>query len=121
MCGKWNDSFLVFLKDMGERPSPKHSIDRINNDGDYEPSNCRWATRRQQALNKRVKNRYGYKGIRWTQRLKKWESSIHCRPIKRIYLGAYETKEEAALAYDCAAIQLFDNEAILNFSFMELK
>lgn len=51
VCERWANSFENFLMDLGSRPSPKHSIDRINVNGNYEPSNVRWATRSQQARN----------------------------------------------------------------------
>lgn len=55
VCLKWRKSFPAFLTDVGRRPSPQHSIDRINNDGDYEPDNVRWATRIEQARNCRLR------------------------------------------------------------------
>lgn len=55
VCARWRESFAAFLADMGRKPSPDHSIDRVNNDGNYEPGNCRWATRMEQRANSRVR------------------------------------------------------------------
>jgi hypothetical protein len=54
VCRNWLESYAAFLADMGRRPTSKHSLDRINNDGDYEPGNCRWATAKEQQNNRRV-------------------------------------------------------------------
>jgi hypothetical protein len=54
VCKRWFTSFPNFLSDMGKRPTAKHSLDRFpNKDGNYEPGNCRWATSKQQACNRR--------------------------------------------------------------------
>lgn len=53
VCERWRTSYHNFVSDMGERPTPKHQLDRIDPDGDYEPKNCRWVTIKEQANNKR--------------------------------------------------------------------
>jgi hypothetical protein len=62
VCERWRESFENFLADMSERPTPRHTIDRIDNDGDYDPSNCQWATRKQQQRNRRVNRLLTWQG-----------------------------------------------------------
>ena len=54
VCHQWQQSFETFLADIGNRPAPHLTLDRIDNDGDYEPSNVRWTTRQVQAANRRL-------------------------------------------------------------------
>lgn len=62
VCDRWLAGFEVFLADMGPRPSPDHSIEREDNDGHYEPGNCRWAPSSEQANNKRTTFRVAFGG-----------------------------------------------------------
>lgn len=53
VCPEWRDDFQCFYEHVGPRPSPRHSLDRINNDKSYEPNNVRWATKKEQSNNRR--------------------------------------------------------------------
>jgi hypothetical protein len=70
VCERWRDSFEAFFADMGPRPSPKHSLERINNGGHYEPGNCRWATKLQQSENRRTNRLFTHNGR--TQTISQW-------------------------------------------------
>jgi hypothetical protein len=62
VCHRWRCSFLNFLDDMGEVPGPEYTLDRIDNDKGYYPSNCRWATAKEQARNRRTNHLITYRG-----------------------------------------------------------
>lgn len=62
VCEAWREDFAQFLKDVGPAPSPKHTLDRIDNDGDYEPGNVRWATQLEQAQNRRGLHKLTFQG-----------------------------------------------------------
>lgn len=108
MCNGWRNNFTAFYKDLGDKPSPKHSLDRIDNDGNYScgrckqclengwPMNCKWSTKREQAYNRRVrKNATGHTGIGFSgERFKAY--FLHRN------LGTFDTIEEAVAAREIA-------------------
>ena len=65
VCDSWN-SFENFYKDMGDKPTPNHSIERINNDGNYCKENCRWATKKEQQRNHRGNKVLSFEGLSLT-------------------------------------------------------
>ena len=74
VCRRWLDSFESFLADLGPKPSPAHSIERVDNDGDYEPGNCRWATPQEQGRNTARNRLVEYEGTRLT--IAEWAERI---------------------------------------------
>lgn len=74
VCDEWMQSFEAFYRDMGPRPSPRHTIDREDNDGNYEPGNCRWITQKEQTNNTRRNLNFTYKGE--TKTLKEWSETL---------------------------------------------
>jgi len=87
VCKRWL-KFDNFLADMGRRPSPKHSIDRVDVNGDYEPSNCRWATKKEQGNNTRVNVLLALNGK--TQTMTQWAEHLGFKVAtlwRRLQLG----------------------------------
>lgn len=99
VCDRWKgkDGYRNYISDIGPRPAPNMSVDRIDNDGDYEPSNVRWATKATQNINRRLSanSRSGYKGVALIKG--KWLAYLD-REGKRYRIGLFETIELAAQA-----------------------
>lgn len=103
VCKQWS-SFLQFYKDMGDKPSEKHSIDRIDNDKGYCPHNCRWATSYEQSINKRntikrkIEKESSYPGVNKQTKANRFYSMISINGKKK-YLGSFKTEDEAFIAF----------------------
>ena len=73
ICTRWRRDFMAFYEDMGPRPTPGYSVDRIDNDGPYSPENCRWATAKEQNRNCRTNRMLTFQGetlclAEWSER-----------------------------------------------------
>jgi len=106
ICERWEKSFQNFYDDVGKRPTLQHTIERINNDGDYEPLNCKWATKTEQRHNNRIpkNNTTGIRGVSWVAKSNKYSVIIgFCG--KMIHIGRFKTLPEAAEARRQAEIK----------------
>ena len=102
ICEEWKNDFMSFYNwAMENGYSDELSIDRIDNDGNYEPNNCRWTTRTIQNRNQRIQknNTSGYKGVSYNKGNNKYIVRININK-KNIYLGTFTTAEEGVIAYN---------------------
>ena len=103
ICEDWLDirNFYDWAMSNGYEENKGLSIDRIDNDGNYEPSNCRWTTKTIQSRNQRIRkdNTTGYKGVTYFKRDGNYRTCIYINS-KKIHLGYFQTAVEGAIAYN---------------------
>jgi len=94
ICSRWND-FELFLSDIGKRPTPKHSLDRTDNNKGYSPDNCRWATASEQARNR--SSSVVNPGVTMHKTTGKWRAR-YTKGYKEHHIGLFSTEKEAVKA-----------------------
>lgn len=99
VCQEWLDSYFQFEKDVGPRPSSKHLLDRIDNNGNYEPGNVRWSLPSLSSFNRGVRstNKTGCSGVEYRQSAQSYVARISVNGIRK-NLGTFKTLEEAVSA-----------------------
>jgi len=108
VCKQWATSYTSFLDDVGRRPSELHTLDRIDNDGNYEPTNVRWANMQVQTINRGSNKKYtsGHKGVGYDKRCGKYFAQIKVN-YKSVSLGRYDNISEAVNAREKGEVKYF--------------
>lgn len=102
VCERWRTSFKNFLVDMGIRPTPRHTIDRIDVNGNYEPSNCRWATWNEQATN--TSSNVAIPGVNYHKTRRKWIARLKVNGVF-VFYREYEKYEDAVQARKASEVE----------------
>ena len=112
VCDRWKDEeegFKSFVEDMGDKPSPTHTVDRIDSQGNYTPDNCRWASKTLQALNHspHKNSKIGLMGVQ--KHGERYRARTNYKR-KRIHIGVFDTAELAHEAYKEVLATLIEKE-----------
>lgn len=116
VCDRWQNSFSAYYEDVGDTPSDGMSLDRIDNNGHYEPTNVRWADAKTQGINRRIFSKSEYRGVNKRSTGKYRARIMH--DGQSISIGDFDTKEEAAYMYDCFALSLWSFDCSTNFVYI---
>lgn len=111
VCDSWRNSFENFIKDMGLKPSPSHTIDRVDNTKGYSKENCRWATRSEQQRNKRDTVFLEYKGER--KCLYEWAEIFNVKP-QLLYSRIFSLKWTVDKAFTTSIKTKFSNNKTIS-------
>ena len=99
VCPRWLNSYTNFVMDVGRKPTPSHSLERIDIKGNYEPSNVCWATKTEQSRNTKnhSSNKTGIRGVSWSKDKQKWRVAIYVNN-KQKHIGYFIDINEASEA-----------------------